>query len=199
MITVASFDNQANAYIAKGLLEAEGLSPQLADEQLVQTDWLYSAAIGGIKLQVPPGEASRAQQLLDQDRSRELMDQEQEVAHSQASASVSRAALVHIAALSGVLLPLGHLLGPLVVWLGYRGREPLIDAHGREAINFQGSITLYAGLVALLLESAQWPALLVLFTLDLLLILRAGIRARQGQLYRYPFAIPWLSRAAPPG
>lgn len=201
MITVATFENQADAHIAKGRLEAEGLSPVLGDSHLVQTDWLYSAALGGIKLQVPEMEAERARQLIDQDLSAEL----EILAHEQwesdapgtdfpepeAFAAPDRwAALVHMAALAGALIPLGHLLGPLVAWLWRRGSSTEADTAGREAINFQATMTLYAGLLVVMLpRGTEVPVLLTLFSLDMVLVLVAASRTRRGLPHRYPFTL----------
>jgi hypothetical protein len=53
-------------------------------------------------------------------------------------------ALCHASALLGVLVHFpGHLLGPLIVWLVKRGESPEIDAHGKEALNFQISMLIY--------------------------------------------------------
>jgi hypothetical protein len=197
MITVATFDNQADAHIAKGRLEAEGLSPVLGDNHLVQTDWLYSAALGGIKLQVPSGEAERARQLLDQDLSAEL---EALAAADTGSGAPDEpapvpatdrwAGMVHMAALAGAVVPFGHLLGPLAVWLWRRAESPAVDRAGREAVNFQLSATLYAGLLALLLPAeGRTPILVTLFSLDLILVLVAGARSRRGLAFRYPLTL----------
>jgi hypothetical protein len=72
MITVATFDFWPHAEIACGRLRAEGIPCQLADQHLVQTDWLYSLAVGGIKLQVEEADLARAQAVLAQDYSGEL-------------------------------------------------------------------------------------------------------------------------------
>lgn len=72
LVTVASFDFLPQAEIARGRLLAEGIECRLADEHLVQTDWLYSIAVGGIKLQVPARDAERALAILDRDDSAEL-------------------------------------------------------------------------------------------------------------------------------
>lgn len=201
MITVASFENQADAHIAKGRLEAEGLSPVLGDSHLVQTDWLYSAALGGIKLQVPEMEAERARQLIDQDHSAELeglaqwqWEGEDPEAEAQGPGDVATpdrwAALVHMAALAGAVVPLGHLLGPLVAWLWRRGGSPEADAAGREAINFQITMTLYAGVLAVILpRGTEVPVLVTLFSLDLVLVLVAASRARRGLPHRYPLTL----------
>ena len=52
-------------------------------------------------------------------------------------------ALCHASALLGVVLHIpGALLGPLIVWLVKRGDSPEIDAHGKEALNFQISMLI---------------------------------------------------------
>ena len=71
-ITGATFDLTPLAHIALGRLHAEGIPAWLADEHLVQTDGLYSPAVGGIKLQVEPEYAARARQVLATDYSAEL-------------------------------------------------------------------------------------------------------------------------------
>ncbi len=74
MITIARFDFLPDAYIAKGRLETEGVACLLTDYHLVQTDWLYSIAVGGIKLQVDEDDAGRAAQILATDYSDILND-----------------------------------------------------------------------------------------------------------------------------
>ncbi len=74
LTTVARFDLMPLAHIALGRLRAEGIPATLMDEHLVQTDWLYSIAVGGIKLQVAPEYEARAKQILATDYSAELDD-----------------------------------------------------------------------------------------------------------------------------
>jgi len=69
MVTVATFDDMPSAHIALGRMHAEGIEAMLADENLVQTDWLYSIAVGGIKLQVDERDAEHASQILARDDS----------------------------------------------------------------------------------------------------------------------------------
>lgn len=74
-VTVATFDFLPSAEIVRGRLLAEGIECQLADQHLVQTDWLYSIAVGGIKLQVAAAEVPRALAVLDEDFS-DMLDVE---------------------------------------------------------------------------------------------------------------------------
>ena len=50
--TVAAFTFPIEAYLAKGRLEAEGIPAWIVHENHVWANWMYSQALGGVKLQV---------------------------------------------------------------------------------------------------------------------------------------------------
>lgn len=64
LVTVASFTDAIAAHIARGRLAAEGIDAIVADEHVVWADWLYSNAVGGVKLRVAASEAPRARAVL---------------------------------------------------------------------------------------------------------------------------------------
>ena len=64
LVTVGTFDMPTEAHLAKGLLEANGLTAFLADELTVGVAWHLSNAVGGIKLQVPETDVERATGIL---------------------------------------------------------------------------------------------------------------------------------------
>jgi len=72
LVTVATYDKITDAHIALGRLSAEGIEAQLFDEQMVQMDWLYAIALGGIKLRVTRGDEKAARQVLETDYSKVL-------------------------------------------------------------------------------------------------------------------------------
>jgi hypothetical protein len=74
LVTVATYDQSLDAHIALGRLAAEGIQATLFDDQMVQMDWLYSIALGGIKLRVSRSDAKAAQRVLETDYSRDLDD-----------------------------------------------------------------------------------------------------------------------------
>ena len=78
MKTVATFREAYQAYLAKGKLEAEGISSIVVDEYLVGINWMYSQAIGGVKVQVPEADYERATKILKEDYAKDLdaLDQE---------------------------------------------------------------------------------------------------------------------------
>lgn len=66
-VTVATYDKATDAHIALGRLAAEGIEARLFDEQMVQMDWLYAIALGGIKLRVSRCDAPAARRVLETD------------------------------------------------------------------------------------------------------------------------------------
>lgn len=72
MKTVASFREPYKAHLAKGKLEAEGISAVVLDEHLVQIDWVLSQAIGGVKIQAPEENLDQARDILGADYIDEL-------------------------------------------------------------------------------------------------------------------------------
>lgn len=52
-VTVASFETAPAAWIHRNYLVQNGLSAIVTDEHTVNTYWLYSNAIGGVKVQIP--------------------------------------------------------------------------------------------------------------------------------------------------
>lgn len=64
LTTVARFDFPYEAQIARAKLEAAGLPAYVADEHTNNADWLYSQALGGVRLQVPSSAVEQAIALL---------------------------------------------------------------------------------------------------------------------------------------
>ena len=108
------------------------------------------------------------------------------------------AMLCHMAALAWFIIPpIGHLLGPLTIWLLKRREYPSVNEHGKEAINFQISLTLYSIPPILLLVTVHFAriAILVLLTLIVLYfggIIRATIQANRDEITRYPLSVRLL-------
>src|SRR5213083_2265085 len=99
--------------------------------------------------------------------------------------------LCHSSALLGLFFHfLGHLLGPLIVWLVKRGDSPEIDANGKESLNFQISMLIYDAIAAILcIVLIGIPILIGLWILNTVLVIIASIQASEGKFYRYPITI----------
>ena len=98
------------------------------------------------------------------------------------------AMLCHYAAFFWVLAPMiGNVIGPLVVWQLKKDTDPFVDDQGREALNFQITYSIammLCGLLAWVLIG--FPLMALVCVVALVLTIIAGIRANEGQTYRYP-------------
>lgn len=65
IVTVGAYNNPLEAHLARGRLEAEGIAAFLAHEHHVWANWVYSQALGGVKVQVAAAHAERAAEILD--------------------------------------------------------------------------------------------------------------------------------------
>lgn len=60
MRTVATFAQPDHAYLLRSHLEGSGIPAIVRDDQTITTDWALSNAIGGVKVDVPKEEYTRA-------------------------------------------------------------------------------------------------------------------------------------------
>ena len=67
LITIASFSQPIEAHLTKTRLEADGIECFIFDEHIVRMNWLYSNAIGGVKLQVKEPDVERSIEILQQE------------------------------------------------------------------------------------------------------------------------------------
>jgi hypothetical protein len=64
LITIASYRYPTEAYLAGAKLESERIWSFVANENIIMIYWLFSEAVGGVKLQVHEDDAPDAQQIL---------------------------------------------------------------------------------------------------------------------------------------
>ena len=104
------------------------------------------------------------------------------------------AMICHLSALFGFLIPFGNVIGPLVVWLIKRAEMPLVDTHGKEALNFQITVVIAMAISALLIFVLIGFVLMFIVGIGaLVLTIMAAIKVSNGELnYRYPWAIRLL-------
>jgi uncharacterized protein len=111
------------------------------------------------------------------------------------------AMFAHLSALLGGLATSafggwGTFIGPLVIWLVKKDTMPFVNDQGREALNF--NITVAIACLALVLLSIVTlgigliiavPAFIIIGIGWLVLTIIAGVRANEGQAYRYPISL----------
>jgi hypothetical protein len=82
LTVVARFREPSLAHLAKSKLESEGILAVVFDEYIVGVQWLYSDAIGGVRVLVRESDQIEARHLLERNRSHELIDIEKGAATS---------------------------------------------------------------------------------------------------------------------
>jgi hypothetical protein len=71
LVILRRFRDLPEALLAKGLLDSASIKCFLSDENTVRMDWLWSNALGGVRLWVREEDVRQAAELLDHDFSNE--------------------------------------------------------------------------------------------------------------------------------
>ena len=98
--------------------------------------------------------------------------------------------LAHLSALSGFVIPFGNIIGPLLIWLVKRDEMSFVADQGKEALNFNISMTIYllvSGVLIFVLIGI--PLIIVLAIAWLVLSILAAVKANEGVVYRYPLTL----------
>ena len=105
--------------------------------------------------------------------------------------------LCHLSALAGFVgVPLGNVLGPLLVWQIKKNEIPSVEIHGKAALNFQLTvlITALAGAIVAFVLSffcvgfLLFPLVILIGLAGLVFAIIAGLKANDGKDYKYPFS-----------
>ena len=97
----------------------------------------------------------------------------------------------HLAGLAGYVMPLvGNIVAPLILWQLKKDEYPFVDKQGKEAVNFQISMSLYAIISLMMFVVCLGTFLLAAVCIVyLVLLMVAAVKANNGQPYRYPLII----------
>lgn len=138
------------------------------------------------------------------------------------------AAFIHLSTFSRFIIPFGNFIGPIVLWVVNKDKSEFVDSHGKQIINFQISILLYAIIIGMItvpfflfqifsgfdfidfngfhdlhLNIGKPSPLLYIggglgvlaiigFIIEIILIVLASLKARDGEYFKYPFTINFL-------
>jgi len=100
------------------------------------------------------------------------------------------AMLAHLSALIGLLIPLGSIVAPLVIWQIKKNEFAFVDDQGKEALNFQ--ITVLIAVLACFVLMFLFIGFLLLPIVGiaaLVLTIIGGVKASNGERYRYPLTL----------
>ncbi len=104
------------------------------------------------------------------------------------------AMLCHVLSLAGLIgIPLGNIVGPLIMWLIKKDESEFVNRHGKESLNFQISLFIYAlvsaALTIILIGIIGLLGILVIF---LVFVIKASMAANKGEEFSYPLTIRFI-------
>ncbi|WP_397363208.1 DUF4870 domain-containing protein [Olleya sp. R77988] len=138
------------------------------------------------------------------------------------------ATFIHLSTFSRFLIPFGNIIAPIVLWIANKDKSDFVDTHGKQAINFQFSILLYALIIGAvcvpffvfslfshfdILDFHAFDSIhininkpsplfyiggsigliaVIGFILELVFIINASLKAKDGEKYSYPFTIKFI-------
>lgn len=106
------------------------------------------------------------------------------------------AVFAHLSGLVGFVIPIGNVLGPLLIWIFRRDSSKFVEEQSREALNFQISMTIYfIGATILSFVLIGIILLPVVLVADVVLMIMAAVQVSKGVGYRYPLTLRLIKQA----
>jgi uncharacterized Tic20 family protein len=104
------------------------------------------------------------------------------------------AMFAHLSTFTGHFIPFGHVAGPLIIWCLKKDEMPFVNEQGKEALNFQITMTL-AFIIAcvslfVLIGFVLLPAV---WLFDVIVTIIAAVKANEGVSFRYPLSLRFVS------
>ena len=103
------------------------------------------------------------------------------------------AMLLHFSQFAGYVVPLAGLVVPIILWQWKKNELPGIDAHGKIVMNWIISALIYGfGCFLLVFLAIGIPLLIVLGILAIAFPIVGGIKANNGEVWKYPLSIQFF-------
>ncbi|MEN8125493.1 MAG: DUF4870 domain-containing protein [Bacteroidota bacterium] len=123
----------------------------------------------------------------------------------------NNAFLMHLSSFFGYVFPFGGIIAPLIFWEINKKSSELLDATGKEVINFNLSYLLYTTILTVAIVSLAINVaiddlnqislfflislailVLVLIIVKFVMIIVAAVKSNQGGIYKYPATINFI-------
>ena len=110
------------------------------------------------------------------------------------------AMFAHIGTFCSMFVPLGNIIAPIVIWQMKKHESEFVVDQAKESLNFQITLMIYA-LISFLLVFIFIGFFLIfaLVIFSLIVVIVAGVKANEGEYYRYPMCIRLISQKKYPG
>ena len=103
------------------------------------------------------------------------------------------AMFLHFSLLGGYIIPLGGFIAPVIIWQLKKDELPMLDIHGKMAVNWLISSLIYGAVFfCLTFVLIGIPLLSILGVLGVLFPIIAGVKANNGEFWKYPLSLSIL-------
>lgn len=100
---------------------------------------------------------------------------------------------LHLSQLINVVIPMGGIIAPIVLWQVKKEEMPALDAHGKMVVNWIISSFIYIVVsVVLTIVLVGFLTLLAVLILGLVFPIIGAVKANNGELWQYPITIKFL-------
>jgi uncharacterized protein len=100
---------------------------------------------------------------------------------------------LHLSLLAGFIVPLAGLITPIVIWQLKKNELPDLDVHGKNIVNWIISDLIYMAIGYLLMfVLIGIPVLIALGIISVIFPIIGGIKANNGEVWRYPLTIRFV-------
>jgi uncharacterized Tic20 family protein len=105
------------------------------------------------------------------------------------------AMFAHIGTFSSMFVPLGNIIAPIVIWQLKKNESEFVVDQAKESLNFQISLMIYIVISFFLIFIFIGFFLLIgLAIFSLIIVIVAGVKANDGEFYRYPMCLRLISQ-----
>jgi len=104
------------------------------------------------------------------------------------------AMFTHLSTFAGHFVPFANIAAPLIFWCLKKDEMPFVNDQGKEALNFQITMTLALIVAAISILILVGIVLLpAVWLFDVIVTIIAAVKANEGVAYRYPCCIRFVS------
>lgn len=106
--------------------------------------------------------------------------------------------VAHLAALGGIILPFGSIIGPLIVWIAKKDQSPFVAYHAKQAMWFQiFTVIIVVALVILgFVTCVTFPLGALAGVGSLAYAVYGAIRVNDGKDFEYYWVGEWVRKSA---
>jgi hypothetical protein len=101
--------------------------------------------------------------------------------------------LMHLSQFAGLVVPMGGLILPIVMWTANKDKSDIVNQHGKNILNWiiSSFIYLFVSIILTFLLIGI-PILIATVICSLIFTIVGAVKANNGEVYKYPLSIPFL-------